>query len=103
MVYHTGEEANIYNVGGRNERTNLEIVDTICTVLDREVPKERSYKELITFVEDRAGHDRRYANDASKIESELGWLADEDFESGIFKTLEWYLSKYTKVKEESLC
>jgi dTDP-glucose 4,6-dehydratase len=108
LVYHVGKEANVYNIGGRNERTNLQIVDTICTILDEKVPltngsvasasqkgkPNKSYKELITFVEDRAGHDRRYAIDASKIESELGWLADEDFDSGIVKTVEWYLEKY---------
>ncbi len=94
LVYHTGKEGNIYNVGGRNERTNLQIVDTICTILDQKVPAEKSYKELITFVEDRAGHDRRYAIDATKLETELGWLADDDFDSGIVKTVEWYLEKY---------
>ncbi|MDD2449414.1 MAG: dTDP-glucose 4,6-dehydratase [Sulfurimonas sp.] len=94
LVYHTGKEGNVYNIGGRNERTNLEIVDAICSILDAKVPKNRSYKELITFVEDRAGHDRRYAIDATKLESELGWRADEDFDSGIVKTIEWYLEKY---------
>jgi len=94
LVYHTGKEGNVYNIGGRNERTNLQIADTICTILDKKVPKEESYKELITFVEDRAGHDRRYAIDATKIENELGWKADENFESGIVKTIEWYLKKY---------
>ena len=94
LVYHTGKEANVYNIGGRNERTNLQIVDTICTILDQKVPHTKSYKELITFVQDRAGHDRRYAIDATKIENELGWKADEDFESGIVKTIEWYLRKY---------
>jgi len=96
LVYHTGKEANVYNIGGRNERTNLQIVDAICSILDEKVPKSKSYKELITFVEDRAGHDRRYAIDATKIETELGWKADEDFESGIIKTVEWYLSKYNE-------
>jgi len=95
LVYHTGKVANVYNVGGRNERTNLQIVDTICTILDTKVPREdkTSYKDLITFVEDRAGHDRRYAIDASKLENDLGWKADENFESGILLTVEWYLSK----------
>jgi len=96
LVYHEGKEANVYNIGGRNERTNLQIVDTICTILDKKVPKKTSYKELITFVEDRAGHDRRYAIDATKLESELGWKADENFDSGIVKTIEWYLNKYLK-------
>ena len=94
LVYHTGKEANVYNIGGRNERTNLQIVDTICTILDNKVPTAKSYKELITFVEDRAGHDRRYAIDATKLENELGWKADENFDTGIVKTVDWYLTKY---------
>jgi len=107
LVYHTGKEANIYNIGGRNERTNLQIVDRICMILDEKVPPEnnpslitnhqalKSYKNLITFVADRAGHDRRYAIDATKIENELGWEADENFDTGIVKTIEWYLDKYS--------
>ncbi|QKF76865.1 dTDP-glucose 4,6-dehydratase [Arcobacter defluvii] len=95
LVYHTGKNGETYNIGGRNERTNLQIVDTITTILDKEVPQSNfSYKSLITFVEDRAGHDRRYAIDASKLENELGWKADENFDSGIVKTIEWYLNKY---------
>ena len=94
LVYHKGKEGNVYNIGGRNERTNLQIVNTICSILDEKVPTIKSYKELITFVEDRAGHDRRYAIDATKIEDELGWKADENFESGIIKTIEWYMEKY---------
>ncbi len=93
LVYHRGKEGNVYNIGGRNERTNLQIVDAITTILDKKVPKEKSYKELITFVEDRAGHDRRYAIDATKLENELGWKADENFDSGIVKTVEWYLER----------
>jgi len=91
LVYHNGKRGNIYNVGVRNERTNLQIVDTICTILDHKVPQSKSYKELITFVEDRAGHDRRYAIDATKLENKLGWKANENFESGILKMVEWYL------------
>ena len=98
IVYHRGITGQTYNIGGRNERTNLQIVNTICTILDEEIPKKTSYKELITFVEDRAGHDRRYAIDATKIETELGWKADENFDSGIVKTIEWYLNKYRKSK-----
>jgi dTDP-glucose 4,6-dehydratase len=107
LVYHTGEESNVYNIGGRNERTNLQIVDAICNILDKIVPistntqitnnQLRSYKDLITFVADRAGHDRRYAIDATKLENELNWKADEDFDSGIVKTIEWYVNKYDKV------
>ena len=96
LVFHKGKEANVYNIGGRNERTNLQIVDAICSILDEKIPKEQSYKELITFVEDRAGHDRRYAIDATKLENELGWRADENFDSGIIKTVEWYLKKHHK-------
>ena len=94
LVYHEGKSGETYNIGGRNERTNLQIVDAICDLLDQKVPAKQSYKELITFVEDRAGHDRRYAIDASKIENELGWQADETFDTGIVKTVDWYLSKY---------
>ncbi|AXK48391.1 dTDP-glucose 4,6-dehydratase [Aliarcobacter trophiarum LMG 25534] len=95
LVYHEGKEANVYNIGGRNERTNLQIVDRITTILDKEAPiRNFSYKSLITFIEDRAGHDRRYAIDATKLENELGWKADENFDTGIVKTIEWYLNKY---------
>ncbi|MCD6258021.1 MAG: dTDP-glucose 4,6-dehydratase [Helicobacteraceae bacterium] len=104
LVYHTGKTGEVYNIGGRNERTNLQIVDRICTILDERVPRQTrhseldsgstSYKDLITFVEDRAGHDRRYAIDATKLENELGWRADENFDTGIVKTIEWYLKKY---------
>ncbi|MGJ0332385.1 dTDP-glucose 4,6-dehydratase, partial [Aliarcobacter cryaerophilus] len=95
LVYHNGKNGETYNIGGRNERTNLQIVDTITTILDKEVPQPNfSYKSLITFVEDRAGHDRRYAIDATKLENELGWKADENFDTGIVKTIEWYLKKY---------
>jgi len=96
LVYHIGKEGNVYNIGGRNERTNLQIVDRICSILDEKVPASNSYKELITFVEDRAGHDRRYAIDATKLENKLGWKADENFDTGIIKTIEWYLEKYNK-------
>lgn len=94
LVYHKGEEGNVYNIGGRNERTNLQIVDAICAILDEKVPTESSYKALITFVQDRAGHDRRYAIDATKLENNLAWKADENFDTGIIKTIEWYLAKY---------
>ncbi|WP_323593473.1 dTDP-glucose 4,6-dehydratase [Aliarcobacter butzleri] len=95
LVYHNGKTGETYNIGGRNERTNLQIVDRITTILDEQVPLPNfSYKSLITFVEDRAGHDRRYAIDATKLEQELGWKADENFDTGIVKTIEWYLNKY---------
>ena len=94
LVYHEGNSGEVYNIGGRNERDNLYIAHKICEILDSLVPQETSYKQLITFVEDRAGHDRRYAIDATKLETKLGWEAEENFESGIVKTIKWYLKKY---------
>jgi dTDP-glucose 4,6-dehydratase len=95
LVYHEGKAGETYNIGGRNERDNLYIVNQICEILDNKKPiVGKSYKSLITFVKDRPGHDRRYAIDATKIETELGWRAEENFESGILKTIEWYLRKY---------
>lgn len=93
LVFHKGTNGDTYNIGGRNERTNNQIVNTICEILDNKKPRSdhKSYKEQITFVKDRAGHDKRYAIDASKIENELGWRAEENFESGILKTVNWYL------------
>ena len=87
----TGRPGETYNIGGRNERENVYIAHTICSILDTLQPKGFSYKEQITFVTDRPGHDFRYAIDATKIEKELGWSADENFESGIEKTIAWYL------------
>ncbi len=93
LVFHNGKAGEVYNIGGRNERDNNYIAQKICEILDVLKPKERgSYKDQITYVEDRAGHDRRYAIDASKIEKELGWKADENFESGILKTINFYLT-----------
>ena len=107
LVYHNGKAGETYNIGGRNERDNLYIANKICELLDELYPihtntqitnnQLQSYKDLITFVNDRAGHDRRYAIDATKIESKLGWKADENFESGIVKTIEWYLRRYKNV------
>ena len=92
LIYHKGKAGETYNVGGRNERNNLEIVHTICAILDEKRPrKSGKYADLITFVKDRAGHDKRYAIDATKLETELGWKAEETFETGIVKTVEWYL------------
>lgn len=117
-VVEKGRIGETYNVGGRNERTNLEVVETICDILDTLKPLKsskslngepeqqpqvadlkstalneatRSYRDLIVFVKDRPGHDARYAIDASKLETELGWKAQEDFDSGIRKTTQWYL------------
>lgn len=94
LVYKTGLISETYNIGGRNERNNLYIANKICELLDELHPKKQSYKEQITFVTDRPGHDFRYAIDASKVENKLGWKADENFETGIKKTIDWYLKKY---------
>ncbi len=93
-VLEAGRPGETYNVGGRNEMTNLEVVQTLCSILDELRPSQsgRSYWEQVHFVKDRPGHDRRYAIDASLIERELGWLPAETFQSGIRKTVEWYLS-----------
>ena len=91
-VLEVGRLGETYNVGGWNEKANLEVVKTICTILDGLRPKTNGqYADQITFVTDRPGHDRRYAIDASKLERELGWKPAETFESGIAKTVQWYL------------
>ncbi|MBX2899713.1 MAG: dTDP-glucose 4,6-dehydratase [Cyclobacteriaceae bacterium] len=99
LAFKNGKAGETYNIGGRNERTNNQIVQTICTLLDAEkpLPAGKSYKAQITYVKDRAGHDKRYAIDASKIETELGWRAQENFESGIIKTVRWYLKNLPAV------
>ena len=91
-VIRSGKRGETYNVGGNNEKTNLEVVKTICTLLDEVEPKRSgSYLDQITFVTDRPGHDRRYAIDAGKIKRDLGWQPEENFESGMRKTVRWYL------------
>ena len=92
MIVSKGRVGETYNVGGGNERTNLQVVEAICDILDELVPSERSYRDLMTFVTDRPGHDHRYAIDATKLESEIGWKAKQNFESGLRKTVEWYLA-----------
>ncbi|KGJ90189.1 dTDP-glucose 4,6-dehydratase [Thalassotalea sp. ND16A] len=108
LIATNGKEGETYNIGGHNEKTNIDVVNTICELLEELVPSKSnsafnhyegeadsvtktSYKDLITFVEDRPGHDIRYAIDASKLERELGWKPEESFESGIRKTVQWYL------------
>ena len=91
LALEKGKLGETYNIGGRNERENLYIANVICELLDEMLPKNASHKEQITFVKDRPGHDFRYAIDASKIENELGWKAKENFETGIQKTIAWYL------------
>ena len=92
-VLEAGRPGETYNIGGWNEKTNLDVVQTLCDILDKLRPRGdgRPYQAQITFVKDRPGHDRRYAIDASKIERELGWRPAETFESGIRKTVQWYL------------
>ena len=93
LVLARGILGETYNIGGRNERNNRSVVESICSLLDELAPssKHRPHANLITFVKDRPGHDRRYAIDASKLERELGWSAKENFESGLRKTVQWYL------------
>ena len=96
VVVAKGQVGETYNIGGHNEKQNIEVVKTLCSLLDELAPSEidglNSYSDLITFVTDRPGHDVRYAIDASKIESELGWTPSETFESGLRKTVGWYLA-----------
>ncbi len=93
-VLKEGRIGESYNIGGRAERTNLSVVESICDILDRKVPRQSGhfYRELIEFVADRPGHDRRYAIDPAKIENELGWRAQETFDTGLEKTVDWYLA-----------
>ncbi|MEE3660426.1 dTDP-glucose 4,6-dehydratase [Brenneria sp. g21c3] len=107
-VVTEGEVGETYNIGGHNERKNIEVVQTICRLLDELVPDKpagiNKYEDLITYVTDRPGHDMRYAIDASKIHRELGWKPQETFESGIRKTVEWYLANeqwWRRVKDGS--
>jgi len=92
LVALKGKIGETYNIGGHNEKRNIEVVKTICEILDDVKPKNTRYAEQITYVQDRPGHDMRYAIDASKIQRELGWTPQESFESGIRKTVEWYLN-----------
>jgi dTDP-glucose 4,6-dehydratase len=94
LVATSGAPGESYNIGGRAERTNLFVVEAICDLLDAKRPRAggNSYRDLMTFVADRPGHDRRYAIDASKIERELGWRPEETFDSGLSKTIDWYLA-----------
>lgn len=92
LVATEGKAGSTYNIGGHNEKQNIEVVETICKLLDEVMPKQTSFSEQIIFVQDRPGHDMRYAIDASKIELELNWKPKETFETGLRKTVEWYLN-----------
>ncbi len=91
-VLEEGRPGEVYNIGGNSEKTNLEVVHTICTILDEVTTDQNRRESLVTFVRDRPGHDRRYAIDASKIKAEIGWTPEETFETGIRKTVQWYLN-----------
>ncbi|WP_158137639.1 dTDP-glucose 4,6-dehydratase [Vibrio metschnikovii] len=90
-VVTEGKVGETYNIGGHNEKKNVEVVESICAILDALVPKMTSYAEQITYVQDRPGHDRRYAIDSSKMQKELGWTPIETFDTGLKKTIQWYL------------
>jgi dTDP-glucose 4,6-dehydratase len=91
-VVTEGKVGETYNIGGHNEKQNIEVVNTICSILDTLVPKDTLYADQITYVTDRPGHDRRYAIDATKMSNELNWQPQETFETGLRKTIEWYLT-----------
>lgn len=91
LIVREGRTGEKYNVGGRNERRNIDVVRTVCTIMDELRPQGAPHADLITHVTDRPGHDARYAIDATKLETELGWKAEENFDTGIYKTVKWYL------------
>ena len=92
-VMNKGRNGETYNIGGHNEKTNLEVVETICSILDELKPRQggQPHKNLIEFVKDRPGHDLRYAIDSTKVTNEIGWVPQENFETGLKKTIKWYL------------
>ena len=96
LVFHNGEIGEVYNVGADKELSNNEIADLICIILDTKIPREHSYKKQLTFVEDRRGHDFRYAIDSTKIKSQLSWKKKQSFIDGLHKTIDFYLNKYQK-------
>jgi dTDP-glucose 4,6-dehydratase len=103
-VLEAGQPGRTYNIGGNAERTNLEIVEALCELLDRREPADRPRRELIRFVPDRPGHDRRYAIDAGRIRSELGWSPAVDLGEGLTQTVDWYLDNrawWTRIRDGS--
>jgi dTDP-glucose 4,6-dehydratase len=98
-VLADGKPGETYNIGGWNEKTNLEVVHTLCEIIDELAPRSGSYRDQITYVKDRPGHDRRYAIDARKLERELSWKPAESFDSGIRKTVQWYLDHQDWVRD----
>ena len=98
-VLDEGRPGETYNIGGQNEMRNIDVVRMICSILDNLIPNPRPHADLISFVKDRPGHDRRYAIDARKIEQELGWKPAETFATGIAKTVRWYLDHQAWVAE----
>ena len=94
VIYHLGVDGNTYNIGGNDERTNIEIVREICRQVENKLPEYRNLERLISFVKDRAGHDFRYAIDCHKITNKLGWAPQTDFTLGLSKTIDWYIDKY---------
>jgi dTDP-glucose 4,6-dehydratase len=98
-VLECGKPGETFNVGGNNELTNIEVVERICAILDELRPASAPHSRLITFVKDRPGHDRRYAMNTCKMQRELGWLPKESFETGIRKTVQWYLEHQEWVEQ----
>ncbi|WP_164667924.1 dTDP-glucose 4,6-dehydratase [Virgibacillus doumboii] len=98
-IFHQSEPMETYNVGGGNEKRNIEIAMTVCDILDHLIPGYHSYKELVMFTEDRLGHDRRYAVDDTKLKTELGWEPVVELEAGLKNTVEWYVNQWEKVTQ----
>jgi dTDP-glucose 4,6-dehydratase len=97
LIFHHGKAGETYNIGGHNEHSNLQVAHAICSILDEKYPsKSGKYHDLITFVTDRPGHDLHYAIDATKLKTELNWQAREKFDTGITKTIDWYVEKFKK-------
>jgi dTDP-glucose 4,6-dehydratase len=97
-IFHNGKVGDTYNIGGFNEWTNIDLIKLLCTIMDRKLGREKgSSEQLITYVKDRPGHDKRYAIDASKINKELGWEPSLQFAEGLEKTIDWYLNNQDRL------